>query len=300
MTLSPGNGVSVALPGVATDARFALVTPSYYVDFERCRWLCETVDRYVPKRIPHYLLIDRADRAMFAPLASPRTRILLKEDVLGGRLWQVPFARRWWVGAGRPPVRGWIVQQMTKLLVGRVVDEDVLVYLDSGTFFVRPFEAGAVVRDGLVRLFRESGPYFQSRVVRRWHRVAASLLGVRPVAGYDVGYVTPMVTWRRDNLVKLGDHLERVSGRSAFDCLAGHVTLSEYYLYGMYADMILGDRSGHFHTPVQSNLSYWDHLALNVEQLRKFRAKLEPEHLIVYVDEKSATSIAAVRSAFGS
>src|ERR1700737_3226305 len=54
------------------DCRFAIVTPSYYVDYECCRWLCETVERYVPSYIPHYLIVDRADRSLFAKLASPR------------------------------------------------------------------------------------------------------------------------------------------------------------------------------------------------------------------------------------
>ncbi len=281
-----------------SDLRFAIITPSYYVDFEACRWLCETVERYVPKEVTHYLIVDRADRALFAPLASSRTRLVFKEDVLRGRLWQVPFARRWWVGAKHLPARGWIVQQVTKLFVSEVADEDVFVFVDSGCFFVRPFDPRIMVQDDRVRLFRESGKYFQNDFVRRWHGIAAKLLGVKTVPDYDVGYVTQLITWRRDNLVRLHEHLERVSGRPAFDSLIRQFTLSEYYLYGMYCDLILGDRSRHYHTSVMSSLCHWDMNTLTGEDLKQMRASLQPEHVLVLVNEKSATSLEAVREAF--
>jgi uncharacterized protein DUF6492 len=292
----PADGTD---PRAAEDLRFAIVTPSYYVDFEACKWLCETVERYVPKEIPHYIIIDRLDRALFAPLVSSRTRLILKEDVLKGRLWQVPFRRKWWLGSRNLLVRGWIVQQLTKLLVSEVASEDVFVFVDSGCFFVRPFDPRSMVKGDQSRLFRETGEYFKNDVVHRWHSISAKLLGIRPQKVYDVGYVTQLVSWRRDNLVRLHEHLERVSGRSVFDCLAGQLTLSEYYLYGMYCDLILGDRSRHYHTSTMSALCHWGTNTLNEAELRELRTKLEPEQVLVLVNEKSSTSLEAVRAAFG-
>jgi hypothetical protein len=280
--------------------RYAIITPSYYVDFEACRWLCETVERYVPQHVTHYIIIDKLDQALFAPLASPRTRLVLKEDVLRGRLRQVPFRRKWWIGSRNLLVRGWIVQQLTKLLVSEVASEDIFVFVDSGCFFVRPFDPKSIVKDGQSRLFRESGEYFKNEVVRRWHRISAKLLGIRPEKDYDVGYVTQLVSWRRDNLVRLHEHLERVSGRSVFDSLVGQLTLSEYYLYGMYCDLILGDRSRHYHTSVMSALCYWGMNTLNEAELRELRGKLEHDQVLVLVNEKSSTSLVDVRAAFGS
>ena len=277
---------------------FAIITPTYYVDFEHCCFLVETVNRFVPHDVPHYLVVDRADRDLFAPLASSRTRVVFKEDVLRGRLWQVPFARRWWVGPRTLPVRGWIVQQLTKLFVNEVADEDVLVFVDSGCFFVKPFDPRTIVRDGRVRLFRESGEFFRSKLVHRWHGVAARLLGVRPLADYDVGYVTQLITWRRDNLIMLQKHMEHVLGRPPLEHLAKQVTLSEYYLYGAYCDMILGERSGHYHTPVASAFCYWGMETLSEKKLKELRDRLEPEHVLVLVNEKSRTPLNAVRNVF--
>jgi hypothetical protein len=278
---------------------FALITPSYYVDFEQCRWLCETVERHVASHVAHYLVVDRADRALFAPLASRRTRVVLKEDVLRGRLSQVPFARRWWVGWGRPPVRGWIVQQLVKLSMHEVAQEDVFVFVDSGAFFVRAYDPRDMLRGDTVPLFREHHEFFRkSAAHQRWHRLSAHLLGVRPVPGFDAGYIKTLVTWRRDNLVKLHAHIERVAGQPSFDTLARSLTLCEYGLYGMYCDMILGDRAGHYHTSRIETLSHWEAETLTVDGLARLRRGLSPDHLLVMVNEKSRTPPSTVRAAF--
>ncbi len=280
--------------------RFAIVTPSYYVDFDRCRWLCETVDRWVGGSAVHYVMVDAADRRLFAPLASSRRRVVTKEDVLGGALHQVPFARRWWAWSRGLPVRGWIVQQLTKLFAHKVVEEDVLFFVDSGAFFVRPYDPSRVVRaDGRVALFREQGDWFQrSRATQKWHRIAARLLGLQAVPRWDVGYIKTLVTWRRDNLVRMHEHIERVTGRPSFDSLARRLTLSEYVLYGMYSDLVLGDRSGHFHTSSIETLSHWAQKELSLAELRALRDGLAPEHVLVMVNEKSGTSLDVVRAAF--
>jgi hypothetical protein len=292
------NGTSAGKNASADRHRFAIVTPSYYVDFEHCRWLVETVNRYVPEDVPHYLIVDRADRDLFAPLRSSRTRVLFKEDVLRGRLRQVPFARRWWVGLKMPPVRGWIVQQLTKLFVSEVVEEDVLIFVDSGCFFVRPFDPRSMVKDGQVRLFRESGDWFRNKMTRRWTKLSSRLLGLHPPAEYPVGYVTQLVTWRRDNLIKLQKHIELVAGKPALEHLARQVTLSEYYVYGIYCDLVLGDRSGHYYTSIMSSLCHWGVNTLTEAELVAFRGELTPDHVLVLVNEKSRTSLHAVRNAF--
>jgi hypothetical protein len=282
------------------DPTFALVTPSYYVDFEYCRWLCETVDRFVPDRVRHYVVVDRADAELFAPLASSRRSIVYKEDLFAGRLHQVPFARRWWVGTRSPPVRGWIVQQLAKLLIHEIASEDVIVFVDSGVFFVRPWDPRDTLRGVLVPLFRERGEFFRnSRATQRWQRIAARMLGLKPSPDYDLGYVNPLVTWRRDNLVMLHRHIERVTARPSLDSLVWPLTLSEYHLYGMYCDDVLGDRAGHYHHAESQTLCHWTVENLGTQAVRaRLREQLDESHVIVMINEKSRTSLDDVRAAF--
>jgi hypothetical protein len=46
----------------------AIVTASYAPDFERCRLLCETMDRFVSGFSKHYLLVEHGDVATFRAL----------------------------------------------------------------------------------------------------------------------------------------------------------------------------------------------------------------------------------------
>jgi hypothetical protein len=288
----------------STPLRFAIVTPSYYVDFERCKFLVETADRYLASHVQHYLVVDRSDQKLFAPLASSRTHIILKEDVLDARLWQVPFARRWWLDvhgvlpSPRLPIRGWIVQQLAKLFIHRVAPEDVYLCVDSGAFFVRPYDPRGTIRDGNVPLFREEGPFFLAKDPRRWYETCAALLGVRPARAFPVGYVKTNVTWRRDNLIRMHEHIEQVTGRSSFDAISRQLVMSEYYLYGMYCDLILGDRSRHYHSDLIETLSHWPDHMLGVPELRELRAKIEPQQVLVMINEKSRTPLGAIRESF--
>ena len=43
----------------------ALVTASYHKDFERCKLLCETVDRHVSGFTNHYILVEPRDVPLF-------------------------------------------------------------------------------------------------------------------------------------------------------------------------------------------------------------------------------------------
>ena len=48
----------------------ALITPSHAADFEHCRLLCDSIDRFVHDQPRHYILVDNDDYDMFLPLAG--------------------------------------------------------------------------------------------------------------------------------------------------------------------------------------------------------------------------------------
>ncbi len=157
---------------------FAIVTPTYAPDFEHCRLLVESVQRYVPQHVKHYLIIDRKDEQLFSELHSPRTKILLKQEILPWWIHQLPFAPKWWISMRSLPIRGWIVQQLVKLSVNLALREDIYVFLDSGAMFVRPYDPATSVVDGMVPLFREQKDEVRLTWNTHWHQVAARLLGL--------------------------------------------------------------------------------------------------------------------------
>ena len=72
-------------PNVAGTA--AIVTASYAPDFERCRLLCETIDRFVAGAPRHYILVEQRDVALFRQLET-RDRVIISERDLLPRLAQ--------------------------------------------------------------------------------------------------------------------------------------------------------------------------------------------------------------------
>jgi hypothetical protein len=277
---------------------WAFVTPSYFRDVERCRLLVESVERYVPETVQHYIVIDRRDQRLFAPLRTRRTHLVVKEDVLPAWLWQVPFARDWWLSARSLPVRGWIIQQLTKLSVSSAVKTDVYAMMDSGVFFVRPFDPSGLIRDGRVPLFREKKEEVRVANNIRWHQHAARLLGLPVQSSYDTSFVSPIVYWRRENLDKLQRHIENVTGDPWLVSLCRSVTMSEHVLYGMFAEHVLGDSAGHYFYSDLQCLPHWGEEAISEAELGQMKAELYPEAVAVMINEKAHMSLDQVRRTF--
>ena len=60
----------------------AVVTASYAPDFERCRLLCETMDRHVTGVARHYILVEHRDVALFRQLEGSRRTVVDERDLL--------------------------------------------------------------------------------------------------------------------------------------------------------------------------------------------------------------------------
>ena len=126
-------------------ASVALVTPSYRGDFERCRLLCDSVERHLVNVCDHYILVDDDDFRMFKPLANARRHVINERDLLPGWLHSLrpPLganARKIWFSLRTWPMRGWHVQQLRRIAIAHHVDCDGLLYCDSDMLFVRDYD----------------------------------------------------------------------------------------------------------------------------------------------------------------
>jgi hypothetical protein len=276
---------------------YAIITPSYALDFERCRLLAESVCARVAPDITHYVIVDRRDEPLFQRLRGPRTQIVVKQSILPWWLHQVPSSTRWWLSLKGLPVRGWIVQQIVKLSVDAVTQADVCVFMDSDTLLVKPFEPRRAERAGRVPLFREILPAADPHHAA-WQSAAERLLGLSADPGPRISYVAPAVTWLRSNVVGLRRQIERTTGRGWVESLCALPTMSEYVLYGVFCERLLRERSGHYHDATITTLNYWDTERLEDRGLASLRARLRPEHIGVMISAKSSTDVGAIRRAF--
>ena len=214
-----------------------IITCSYGLDFERCRRLCNSVDRFVPERIRHTLIVPKRDLDTFAPLANHRREIRSTESVLPARYRQMPGMQRWWLDDQGWPVRGWVLQQLTKMSADRVTDAENLLIADSDIQFIRAFDENAVLKNGQLRLHRIPEAK-QSGIHLTWHEQAGALLGTpRAYAGAD--YVGQLITWRRQHLLGMKERIASVTGRPWHRAVGRSLRVSEYILYGVYVDGVV-------------------------------------------------------------
>lgn len=232
----------------------AIVTASYAPDFERCRILCESIDRYAEGFEAHYLLIDAPDRALFAQLEGPRRHIITDSDLLPWWFRRLPQAvspsgRRLWVSALTRPQRGWQVQQIMRMAIARQLDEDGLFYCDSDTAFIRPFDLGTIWSGDRMRLYRHDGGARSARSGHlQWAAHARQVLGIAEPDGFDHDYICSFVTWRRKTVIDMCAHIERTHGMPWIAAVGKSRHISECMIYGAFVDGVLGG-ADHVHDP---------------------------------------------------
>jgi hypothetical protein len=274
--------------------RAALITVSYRGDLLLARELCTSIDTFVDSSIEHVLVVPSSDVDMFAPLVSERRRIVTVESVLpvtyrrvlrSFRLQLGPVSRRfremWITPVGL--VRGWIMQQIVKLSSDSTTTADVIVFADSDLVFVAPFAMDHLTRGNKARLYLRPGETKDSAKHRTWHLAASKILGLPPNEYFGADYIGNPISWRRDVLAGLKNRIAEVSRRRWQDALAATPAFSEFILYGVFADHILGeDSSGHFHDERDLTRASWHYDEYN-DGFEAFAKSLTPEHVAVLI-----------------
>lgn len=277
---------------------YALVTPCYAPDRNRCSMLVESIERWVAPHVKHYLIIDRRDEELFKPFTSSRTTMLTVENVLPPWLFRLPGIPKVWFSLRSLPVRNWILQQIVKLSIASVVPEDVLLCTDSDVFFISAFEPRDLERGGKVPLFVETGLRGMIPNNDRWHQSAAELLGLPAEATFDTNYIGNVIPWRRQNVLELQRRLESRTAKPWQQALAAKLAFAEYVLYGMFVQKVLREASGHWNDPVVRTLCYWGTTPLDQEGLERLKSTRQPHHHTVMISAKSRTPVESIRRAF--
>jgi Family of unknown function (DUF6492) len=271
----------------------ALVTISYSRDRDRCALLCRSLERFAPTA-EHWIVVDRADLAAFAPLARGRTTLVALEEVLP--IWllrlnvsKIGLRSSLWLQARGRPVRGWLVQQLAKLAVVRELTADVVVHTDSDVVLVRPFEASDLVDErGRVRLYSLPAAIDESLPNHvRWHRTAEKVLTLPRAPLPLPDFITSFVPWKRENAVALLARVEERTGRHWARALAGAWGVSEYILYGRFVTEVLGDAASQFTTPSSLCRDYWAHEPLAPDELEAFLDGVDAGEVAVSITAKA-------------
>lgn len=278
-----------------------MVTASYAHDFERCRLLCETMDRHVSGFSHHYLLVEQRDVALFRQLQGPRRSVIDERDLLPKwlRAFDDPsslFRRRIWLSLKTMPLRGWHVQQLRRIAIAAKAAEDLLVFCDSDVVFLKPFDCSAFQREGKVRLFRRDdallGGHGGDHLT--WSRNAGRALGIMAPATSPHDYISTLIAWRRQSVLDMCARIEDRHGRHWVEVIGTDRKFSECMLYGRYVDEVAGG-SGHFHDATEFCRVHWTGEALSEQQFAAFMDGLAPEQVAIGMQSFIGTDLTLIR-----
>jgi hypothetical protein len=276
---------------------FSIITPSYALDFERCELLCRSIERFVSPPVNHFVIVDQRDLQLFRQLETANRQIITKQSILPVWIKSLPFSHHVWLSLKTPPIRGWIIQQIIKIAAAQQIDADVSVLIDSDVVFVRPFDVHNFVREGRVRLFRNpTGNDVQRKMHLKWHQSASRLLGLPDLDMTLPDYVGHIITWRRDRVLQMCQHVEKISGRGWIETLGNSWHLGECILYGIFVDRILKEQSGHYHEEHNICHDYWFPRPLSDEQLENFIREISIEHVAVTISAKAGMPVARYKT----
>jgi hypothetical protein len=132
-----------------------------------------------------------------------------------------------------------------------------------------------------------------NEIGRKWKNSAKKLLGLPFQNSYYDFYVSQIVTWRRDNLIQLYKLIEENFEQDWLEVISGVKDLSEYVLYGIFANYVIGENSGHYDEHLQKICwCYWDDNPMSHEKLKEFfQEARSSSHKAVMISAKSSIDL---------
>ncbi len=279
----------------------AIITASFGPDFERCRLLCETIDNHVTGYTCHYILVETADVPLFKALETPRRKVIDEKDLLPR--WLKPFPdpfylgkRRIWLSLRTLPLRGWHAQQLRRMAVAQMLDEDAFFYIDSDVAFLRPFDCATLWHGNDLRLFRRDDE-LKGKVPgdqHLWATNAGHLLGIAENRITPHGYVGTLIAWRRDRMLGMCRRMEEVSGRHWVEAIGKSRRFSECTIYGQYAEVLEGLKGHYIDTHDFCEVFWFAPVPTPQEFAARVKA-LKPEQVAIGVQSFLGADISYVR-----
>lgn len=274
-----------------------MVTPTYRGDRDQFALLTESFLRFAPPGLVHQVIVDRGDLHLFEPFRHERMRLTTAEDVLPGRVRKVTVAgRSAWLSTRFPPVRNWIAQQLMKIAAACHSDRPFVLFADSDVVFLRPFGIDRFTDGSRLALSRVRSEFED---LPHWRRASARLLGLDdPEAFATVNYVSNLIPWHRDVARSMVAHVETHHRGGWAATIARELRFSEYTLYGVYAEEVLGlDGAGHYPWDDPILNMCWDEPMTSRTDIDKLLDQTLDEHIGAMFHSKAGFHPAHLRAA---
>jgi hypothetical protein len=191
-----------------------------------------------------------------------------------------------------------MAQQVLKLAAAAALEADVALLADSDVCLVRPVDADTFRRPGGRDHFNALPGAVDEAMPRHllWHQVARRLLGLPPARPPLPDYVSALSVWQPAVVRALLARVESVTGRRWADAVGGCVHFSEFILYGVFVEEVLG-RDGVAVSDDPLCHSYWlEDAPLDAAAAADFVAAAAATDVAVMISARSGTDTAVRRA----
>jgi hypothetical protein len=272
-------------------SELAVLTPCYSGDAELFADLHQSVLEHTSPRTVHHVVCPPSDKALFERYGGPRCKVLVHSDLVPSRYFCVPRSHGLAVNLRRPwpPVRGWVMQQAMKIAASALIDAGTVLISDSDAVLVRPTTAARFRYGGELGLVRaEDAVHTGMDRHIRWHHVAHRLLGLPAPHRLPLpDYVNPINVWDPAIVRAMQHRISEVTGMSWLDAFTSELHISEFVLYGVFVDKIIG---GATRCDPALCHNYYDRAPLDHDQAIAFADRIAPEAVGMMISSHSCTS----------
>lgn len=179
---------------------------------------------------------------------------------------------------------GWWKQQLLKLCVHAVMERPAALILDSDTYLCRPVDAASFQVSGKTPFYVEDE---QGRAHPAWRAAAEATLAHVSIAQRSY-FPTPNFM-HRDALAALHEHLGDLWGTDPVEGLMERMgQYTEWALYGLFIDEIMGERSPHALCGVDHVLGLWERSELDAWEPQR-AAPIDAPPLVIVQSAIGAT-----------
>ena len=278
----------------------AVLTPSFRGDAALFADLHRSVLANTADSVVHHVVVPPSDARFFRQHEGPRCRVWTHQDLLPRHYLSIPRASGLTLNLRRPwpPVRGWVVQQVMKIAAAAAMDARAVLIVDSDAVLVREATLDEFTHNGRLWHYRKDHavtPDMERHVL--WHNVARRLLGLPGGAAPPLpDYISPIIVWDpavvRSMIARIADS----TGRNWVDAVAGQLHVSEFVIYGVFMDHVLGAGE-----QVQGDLchNYYERIPLSGADAHAFADRLPSHALGAMISSHSGTPQDVRREAFG-
>ncbi|MFC6705705.1 DUF6492 family protein [Flexivirga alba] len=288
-------------------AELSVLTLVYAPDLTLCMELADSLQRFLPEGTNAELIVPVEDVGKFEQLGAGQVRpecaalppwftIVPRISALTRRMSAFsPIPRIVAINRHRPvpPIRGWILQQILKLAAVAESTSDIVVVIDSDVELVRPITADTF-RDGADVVLYRKVDAVTSELPHHvlWHQTARRVLGLPVGAPPYHDYISSFMAWDTGVVRSMLTHIEDLHHRPWQDVISGEVHFSEWTLYGVFVDEVLGRRnSQQLHRSSPLCLEWWGTTPLTPQAVPGFTAGLGADDVAVMISAKSGTSM---------